>query len=407
MLDLTGKKYGKLTVIGFSRKETKISKNGTKYNKFYWQCQCECGKITEVMSSNLTTGKSKSCGCVAKEKNLKRQQEIIKELINTKFGSLKVIAFDHFEKIDTKNKGTYYRYFYKCKCDCGNEVIVERSILTTGQKKSCGCLSKEMQKKLLDKKRQENFEELSKRKYGRLTVIGFDHIERKNSKNNKDLYYRYWKCKCDCGNEISVIEGNLKRGTTRSCGCLEKDLIKKRVEERFVDISGKKYGKLTAISMIRKKDSRGTNAEYWKCRCDCGNETIVLKNSLVKNKVKSCGCEKSRAGKEFAIMGRKILRKNFLKEGTDLTKLSNVPTKSNKSGVRGVSILSKKNKFKASIYFKGKCIELGVYDTLQKAAIARGKAEEKYFKPILEKYNYTPKNVQENKKIVEDEEEIE
>ena len=33
-----------------------------------------------------------------------------------------------------------------------------------------------------------------------------------------------WKCKCDCGNIVEVIASDLKRGTTRSCGCLVKDL---------------------------------------------------------------------------------------------------------------------------------------------------------------------------------------
>lgn len=33
----------------------------------------------------------------------------------------------------------------------------------------------------------------------------------------------YWKCLCDCGNEVVVISANLKRGHTKSCGCLSKE----------------------------------------------------------------------------------------------------------------------------------------------------------------------------------------
>ena len=31
-----------------------------------------------------------------------------------------------------------------------------------------------------------------------------------------------WLCKCDCGNEVSVLGRNLKSGATRSCGCLKR-----------------------------------------------------------------------------------------------------------------------------------------------------------------------------------------
>lgn len=155
--------------------------------------------------------------------------------------------------------------------------------------------------------------------------------------------------------------------------------------------------------MIRKKDSKGINREYWKCKCDCGKETVVKGVALKSGNVKSCGCEITRAGKEYAKKGQEVLERDLRKEGTDLSKLSNIPTKQNRSGVRGVSFLSKKNKYKAYIYFKGKYIELGTFDTLEKASVARRKAEDKYFKPILEKYNYTPKN----KKLEENEEEFE
>ena len=55
--------------------------------------------------------------------------------------------------------------------------------------------------------------------YGRLTVIKF--IERKDCKS-------YWKCKCNCGNEIVVPITYLTSGDTRSCGCLKKEIVRNR-----------------------------------------------------------------------------------------------------------------------------------------------------------------------------------
>jgi hypothetical protein len=36
-------------------------------NETYWRCRCQCGKIVNVGTKNLTTGRSKSCGCATKE----------------------------------------------------------------------------------------------------------------------------------------------------------------------------------------------------------------------------------------------------------------------------------------------------------------------------------------------------
>lgn len=54
-LDLTGFKFGKLKVI-----EESYIKN----YKHYWLCKCECGNECIVCSSDLTIGKTKSCGCL-------------------------------------------------------------------------------------------------------------------------------------------------------------------------------------------------------------------------------------------------------------------------------------------------------------------------------------------------------
>jgi hypothetical protein len=51
-VDLTGQLFGRLLVIKY-------------YYKGYWHCQCECKKEKLIYTTALTTGKTKSCGCLA------------------------------------------------------------------------------------------------------------------------------------------------------------------------------------------------------------------------------------------------------------------------------------------------------------------------------------------------------
>lgn len=55
--DLTGKKFGMLTVIGLQ---------DTDSRKTYWVCQCDCGNIKVVRSDSLKSGAIRSCGCMKK-----------------------------------------------------------------------------------------------------------------------------------------------------------------------------------------------------------------------------------------------------------------------------------------------------------------------------------------------------
>lgn len=61
--DLTGRRFGKLTVI--KRVKDYISKNGKKRTQ--WLCQCDCGNKVKVLSQSLTSESTLSCGCLAKE----------------------------------------------------------------------------------------------------------------------------------------------------------------------------------------------------------------------------------------------------------------------------------------------------------------------------------------------------
>jgi hypothetical protein len=69
--DRIGKKFGRLTVIGFAY--YKPRKNGNSRDAF-WQCKCDCGNEKEVMNSNLLSGNVSSCGCV-REESLKKLHE--------------------------------------------------------------------------------------------------------------------------------------------------------------------------------------------------------------------------------------------------------------------------------------------------------------------------------------------
>lgn len=50
--------------------------------------------------------------------------------------------------------------------------------------------------------------DLTGRRFGRLTVLGFSHVEKRSTR---------WFCQCDCGNEVVVIGDNLNRGNTTQC----------------------------------------------------------------------------------------------------------------------------------------------------------------------------------------------
>lgn len=61
---------------------------------------------------------------------------------------------------------------------------------------------------------------LTGKRFGRLLVVGLHSIT-----NHKPR----WKCKCDCGSALDVNGSNLKTGTTKSCGCLQVDLVRGRL----------------------------------------------------------------------------------------------------------------------------------------------------------------------------------
>jgi len=58
-LDLTGMVFGRLTILG------KVESNSQ--GKSLWHCKCSCGKLANVRIDRLTSGRTKSCGCLRLE----------------------------------------------------------------------------------------------------------------------------------------------------------------------------------------------------------------------------------------------------------------------------------------------------------------------------------------------------
>lgn len=89
----------------------------------------------------------------------------------------------------------------------------------------------------------------------------------------------HWKCQCECGNISIVAMDNLTRGIVKSCGC-NKGTI-------YGDLTGQRFGNLVCLEEVEKMCATG---KQWKCRCDCGNITIVSRNHLTQGHTQSCGC---------------------------------------------------------------------------------------------------------------------
>lgn len=114
-----------------------------------------------------------------------------------RFGILTAI-----EPADIQKPGTT---IWRCRCDCGGEINAPLSQLTSGYRKSCGCLSHPPLKAFVGQR------------FGKLTVTGYA---------GKRAGMHRWKCICDCGNETIVGQTLLQTGKTKSCGCIQAEIYK-------------------------------------------------------------------------------------------------------------------------------------------------------------------------------------
>lgn len=98
---------------------------------------------------------------------------------------------------------------WRCLCSCGQFVNVAGNLLRSGSAVSCGC-----------HKRDKYEEKFLGRIFGRLTPIKIHH---------RDKGSVYWECSCSCGAFVAVTGSSLRKGNTKSCGCIRSENSTKNI----------------------------------------------------------------------------------------------------------------------------------------------------------------------------------
>ena len=119
VVDKTGQRFGRLVVL--NRLENRDG-------QVIWECQCDCGARKAVLSNNLRSGGTRSCGCLAREAaRLGNARDRIGEI----YGYSKVIR---------RGESRKRRAWWVLECVCGNEFELSSKALRPGRSLTCGCI---------------------------------------------------------------------------------------------------------------------------------------------------------------------------------------------------------------------------------------------------------------------------
>lgn len=166
---------------------------------------------------------------------------------------------------------------YECICECGRHKNVLASKLKNGHVKSCGLCNA-----------FSNFKDLTGMTFDKLYVEGLDGYY---SYPNGEKDYK-WKCRCECGNYITIRGNSIKSKGNHSC---KRCSTKKYSRIQVADMLNRQFGDLKVLS---KADDTYTKAntvvDWWNCKCNCGSILKVRGVSLRNGHTTSCGCNRLR-----------------------------------------------------------------------------------------------------------------
>ncbi len=195
-----------------------------------------------------------------------------------------------------------------------------------------------------------------------------------------------WECKCDCGNTIRVISTSLTSQNTRSCGCLRKNVLRKKgLKNRKTneyDLSGEfgiGYTSKGEPFFFDLEDYDLIKDYNWRYNADKYVVSYPY-SKLIRMHILIMKPEK----------GKDVDHKNHITYDNRKTNLrvcehyeniiSSKTYSNNTSGRKGVSYDKNRKKWMASITVNKKTIFLGRYDKFEDALAEREKAEQQYHK---------------------------
>lgn len=123
------------------------------------------------------------------------------DLTGQYFGHLKVIE----RSANTKDG----KAAWLCECKCGTRKVIAAHNLRNGATISCGCMRAE-------RLRMPKFTDLTDKKFNFMRVIEYSG----NTKHGEAA----WLCECKCGTRKIIPGSKLRNGTTKSCGCMKREL---------------------------------------------------------------------------------------------------------------------------------------------------------------------------------------
>jgi hypothetical protein len=196
-------------------------------------------------------------------------------------------------------------------------------------------------------------------KFGRLTIL-------RKVKSNKYRQARC-ECECDCGNKVIVLIYNLKNKKTKSCGCLQKEEVKKR----FTKHGMKKYPLYDVWSGMRKRCCNPRHAKFkiYGARgikiCDewINNPEIFIEWALSNGWEKGLQIDRIDNDGDYEPNNCRFVTARENNSNKQIHKTRNLPVGVNKYNHR----------FQARCSIDGKSKYLGIFDTPEEASQYRQK----------------------------------
>jgi len=127
--DLTERRFGRLVALEpTDRRDSR--------GNVIWLCKCDCGATAQVPVNSLTSGNTRSCGCLMHT-----------SASQTGHNNALDISGQRFERLVALypiGGSRQQSIIWQCRCDCGNYTKVTTGNLNSGGVRSCGCLRREV-----------------------------------------------------------------------------------------------------------------------------------------------------------------------------------------------------------------------------------------------------------------------